>query len=222
MLAGDASAPPSPPAAAAIFGARLPIATEYVAVLASSGVDRGLIGPREVPRLWDRHLLNCAVIGELIPAGAELIDVGSGAGLPGIALALARPDLRITLLEPAERRNAFLGDVVSRLELTGVVVVRGRAEEGRRQPVEIVTARAVAPLVRLVPWCLPLVLPGGRLLAVKGAGATAEIEAAATVVKAAGGRPATVRLCGRGIVDPPTTVVEVAHAAAPVGRKGKM
>lgn len=215
----DARALTGPPAGAAdIFGERLELAQRYVTALATDGVERGLIGPREVPRLWDRHLLNCAVLAELVPRGARVIDVGSGAGLPGIPLALARPDLTFSLLEPSVRRSTFLSEVVQLLELPGVDVVRGRAEEGRRTPVEVVTARAVAPLIRLVGWCLPLVAPAGRLLAIKGASAPAEVQAAADAVRAAGGLPATIRLCGCAVVDPPTTVVEIVRTAA-AGRR---
>lgn len=216
----DARALTGPPAGAAdVFGERLELAQRYVTALATDGVERGLIGPREVPRLWDRHLLNCAVLAELVPPGARVIDVGSGAGLPGIPLALARPDLTVSLLEPSVRRSTFLSEVVQLLELPGVDVVRGRAEEGRRTPVEVVTARAVAPLIRLAGWCLPLVAPAGRLLAIKGASARAEVEAAADAVRAAGGLPATIRLCGCAVVDPPTTVVEIVRTAAASRRR---
>jgi len=216
----DARALTGPPAGAAdIFGERLELAQRYVTALATDGVERGLIGPREVPRLWDRHLLNCAVLAELVPPGARVIDVGSGAGLPGIPLALARPDLTVSLLEPSVRRSTFLSEVVQLLGLSGVDVVRGRAEEGSRAPVEVVTARAVAPLIRLAGWCLPLVAPAGRLLAIKGASARAEVEAAADAVQAAGGLPATIRLCGCAVVDPPTTVVEIVRTAAASRRR---
>lgn len=216
----DARALTGPPAGAAdVFGERLELAQRYVTALATDGVERGLIGPREVPRLWDRHLLNCAVLAELVPPGARVIDVGSGAGLPGIPLALARPDLTFSLLEPSVRRSTFLSEVVQLLELPGVDVVRGRAEEGRRTPVEVVTARAVAPLIRLAGWCLPLVAPAGRLLAIKGASAPAEVQAAADAVRAAGGLPATIRLCGCAVVDPPTTVVEIVRTAAASRRR---
>ncbi len=208
-----------PPAAKLLFGERLPLAVAYVWALAGDGVVRGLIGPREVSRLWDRHVLNCAVLQEAIPQGATVIDVGSGAGLPGIPLALARPDLRIRLLEPSVRRSAFLTEVVQRLGLRLVEVVRGRAEEGRRMPVDVVTARAVAPLPRLVSWCLPLVAVGGRLLAIKGASAEGEIAAAAGVVSAYGGQPPLIRQCGLGIVDPPTTVVVIDRRTATAPRR---
>lgn len=216
------------PAVDRLFGARLPLAVRYAEFLATDGVVRGLIGPREAPRIWDRHLLNCAALGELIAPGATVIDVGSGAGLPGIVLAVARPDLAITLLEPMERRVTFLVEAVARLELEGVVVRHGRAEEsaGSLAPAQVVTARAVAPLDRLAGWCLPLTDVGGRLLAIKGATAAAEIAAhEAAVRRYGGGKLATIQ-CGVGVVDPPTTVIEVVcerrvragHQAA--GRRG--
>ena len=154
-----------------MFGAAYERAVAFAELLAGAGTERGVIGPREVPRLWARHLLNSAVIGELVPAGARVIDVGSGAGLPGVPLALARPDVEVVLLEPLARRVAFLEEAVA--GLANVSVVRGRAEEGHTRRAlglaDVVTARAVAPLDRLAGWCLPLVKPGGTLLALKGA-----------------------------------------------------
>jgi 16S rRNA (guanine527-N7)-methyltransferase len=182
-----------------------------VQLLATAGVVRGLIGPREAPRLWDRHLLNCVVLTELVPVGVSVTDVGSGAGLPGIVLAVARPDLTMTLVEPLARRTAFLTEAVADLGLDNVTVLRGRAEElvGKLAPAQVVTARAVAPLDRLAAWCLPLTAMGGRLLAMKGASAAAEVEEhAASVARLGGGRP-VVRECGRGLVEPATTVVEI-------------
>lgn len=205
-------APAPPPAAAEVFGSRLPAAARYADLLATDGVVRGLIGPREAPRLWDRHLLNCAVMSELIPSGASVIDVGSGAGLPGIVLAVARPDLSVVLVEPLARRTAFLAEVVTELGLDDAVsVVRGRAEEVREavDPADVVTARAVAPLDRLAGWCLPLTAPGGRLLALKGASASDEIAEHQTAIGRLGGATPVVRQCGVGLVDPPTTVVEI-------------
>ncbi|GAA1850012.1 16S rRNA (guanine(527)-N(7))-methyltransferase RsmG [Asanoa iriomotensis] len=204
---------PVPPAVASVvFGDRLPLAARYASLLATDGVVRGLIGPREAPRLWDRHLLNCAVMTDLIPSGASVIDVGSGAGLPGIVLAVARPDLSVVLVEPLARRTAFLAEVVTALGLDAVVtVVRGRAEEVRAavDPADVVTARAVAPLDRLAGWCLPLTAPGGRLLALKGASASDEIAEHQTAIGRLGGATPVVRQCGVGLVDPPTTVVEI-------------
>lgn len=187
----------------------------YATLLSSAGVERGLIGPREVPRLWDRHLLNCAVAVPLVPADADVIDVGSGAGLPGIVWAIARPDLRVTCLEPLQRRATFLEEVVTELDLTDRVhVVRARAEDivRGRGPVtslraRVVTARAVAPLERLAGWTVPLVQPGGELLALKGRSAAEEVKASATVLERLGIVSIEVVECGLGVVDPPTTVV---------------
>ncbi|GHJ12308.1 hypothetical protein TPA0908_03030 [Micromonospora sp. AKA38] len=214
----DATLPPElAEAARALFGDRLDLAAAYAELLATEGVLRGLIGPRETPRLWDRHLLNCAVVAERIPADARVIDVGSGAGLPGLVLAIARPDLTVTLVEPLARRVAFLVEAVQRLGLTrSVRVFRGRADEAAagsrdRDPLsaDIVTARAVAPLDRLAGWCLPLTVPGGRLLALKGASAAEEIaEHADAVIRLGGGEP-TLHRCGTGLIEPAATVVEV-------------
>lgn len=196
--------------AAAVFGDRLPVAVRYAELLATAGVERGLIGPRETPRLWDRHLVNCAVVGELLPHATTVIDVGSGAGLPGIVLAIARPDLHITLLEPLLRRATFLTEAVEALELSTVDVVRGRAEEVAGQlSAPVVTARAVAPLDRLARWCLPLASKGGRLLAMKGSSAEAEVLEHAAALRRAGGGAPRIFECGKGVADPPTVVVEV-------------
>ncbi|HEY6745668.1 MAG TPA: 16S rRNA (guanine(527)-N(7))-methyltransferase RsmG [Mycobacteriales bacterium] len=202
--------PAVPEQAAAVFGAAVDRAVAYARLLATDGTVRGLIGPREVPRLWDRHLLNSAAIAALVPADARVVDVGSGAGLPGIPLALVRPDLTIALLEPLARRVTFLDECVDRLGLANVTVVRGRAEEGpvRRSlgGADVVTARAVAPLDKLAGWCLPLLRPGGLLLALKGSTAAEELAAAGPLPGAA---DATVTEVG----DPPATVVMVTRAA---------
>ncbi|MEV4640880.1 16S rRNA (guanine(527)-N(7))-methyltransferase RsmG [Actinoplanes sp. NPDC049548] len=208
----------SPPAeyraaAEAVFGERLALAGQYAELLATDGVVRGLIGPREAPRLWERHLINCGVMSEMIPIGASVIDVGSGAGLPGIVLAVARPDLTITLVEPLARRTAFLSEAVTALGLDATVtVVRGRAEDlagGPPAPADVVTARAVAPLDRLAGWCLPLAALGGRLVALKGASAEDEVAEHRQAVARLGGGEPVVRLCGVGLIDPPSTVVEI-------------
>ena len=214
---------PPPPAARLVFGDRLALARRYAELLATDGVVRGLIGPREAPRLWDRHLLNCAVIGEIIPVEASVVDVGSGAGLPGIVLALARPDLAVTLVEPLARRVGFLAEAVAALDLTDQVRTwHGRAEDYPGPPADIVTARAVAPLDRLAAWCLPLVRTGGRLLAVKGATAAGEVaEHRAAVRHCGGGEPEVVR-CGANVIDPAATVVVIVRErpAAQPGRDG--
>jgi 16S rRNA (guanine527-N7)-methyltransferase len=206
---------------AQVFGDRLPLAIRYAELLATAGVERGLIGPREAPRLWDRHLLNCAVIGEVIPSGSAVIDVGSGAGLPGLVLAIARPDLRITLVEPLLRRAVFLTESIADLELSGVEVVRGRAEElAGKLSAPVVTARAVAPLDRLARWCLPLVSAGGRLLAMKGSTAESEVLEHDAALRRAGGGPARIFECGKGVADPPTVVVEIPLLNTPPRRAG--
>lgn len=162
---------------------RLPVVEAYAELLATDGVVRGLIGPREAPRLWDRHLLNSAVLGEVVPRDASVCDIGSGAGLPGLVLAIARPDLELTLVEPLLRRTTFLEEVVESLALTNVEVVRARADalHGRRT-FDVVTSRAVAPLDRLLQWSMPLVAPSGALVAMKGSSVAEEIEAAREVL----------------------------------------
>ena len=228
--AGATLPPELADAARTLFGDRLDLAAAYAELLATDGVVRGLIGPRETPRLWDRHLLNCAAMAERIPEGASVIDVGSGAGLPGLVLAIARPDLTVTLVEPLARRTSFLIEAVQHLGLTrSVRVFRGRAEEAAagsrdREPLsaDIVTARAVAALDRLAEWCLPLAVPGGRLVALKGASAAEEIaEHAAAVARLGGGEPELHR-CGAGVIDPPATVIEVVRerVVGPARKKG--
>ncbi|WP_432523442.1 16S rRNA (guanine(527)-N(7))-methyltransferase RsmG [Kineococcus sp. SYSU DK006] len=207
-----------PEAAHRVFGERAEQAARYHDLLATRGVERGLIGPREVPRLWDRHLLNCAYLGEAIAEGLSVLDVGSGAGLPGIPLALARPDLRIRLVEPLERRYTFLREVVAELELREqVAVVRGRAEDVKGEfSAAVVTARAVAPLETLYRWTLPLVQTGGHLLAIKGRSASQEIEAAAATLQAMG-ITSTPEVVSVGPDDGTgTTLVRVARGAGPL------
>jgi 16S rRNA (guanine527-N7)-methyltransferase len=192
---------------------RFELAERYAELLAGEGVVRGLIGPREGSRLWDRHLLNCAVLGELVPADAEVCDVGSGAGLPGIALAIARPDLSVTLVEPLLRRTTFLEEVVAELGLEGVEVCRARAESlhGART-FDVVTSRAVAPLERLLAWSMPLVAPTGSLVAMKGTSAADEVVAAESTLRRLGCAPAEVLSVGADVTDSPTTAIRVAWA----------
>jgi 16S rRNA (guanine527-N7)-methyltransferase len=209
--------------ARAIFGARLPLAEAYARRLAGDGIVLGLLGPREVERIWSRHLGNSALVANLFPADARVVDVGSGAGLPGIPLALARPDLRLRLLEPALRRSRFLESVVAELGLAEQIsVVRGRAEDPavveRLGHSSWVVARAVAPLDRLVKWCLPLLAPGGHLVAVKGASATAELAAAAPVLAQFGGVAEGVRTFG-GDSAAAVTVVLVRKRADRAGNR---
>ncbi|MBB6174434.1 16S rRNA (guanine527-N7)-methyltransferase [Nocardiopsis mwathae] len=208
MTSGADTAPPE--RASALFGGALPVVTRYAELLADAGVERGLIGPREVPRLWERHLMNCAVVEEVIPQGAEVIDIGSGAGLPGVVLGILRPDLRIVLLEPLLRRTVFLRECVELLGLENVTVRRGRAEEAKGElQADVVTARAVAPLARLGGWALPLLRPGGSLLALKGEQAEAELEESRAELMKQRPCVADVIRVGSGKVDPATTVVRV-------------
>jgi 16S rRNA (guanine527-N7)-methyltransferase len=203
-----------PVVAQQLFGDGLSAVRCYADALASAGVHRGLIGPREAGRLWSRHLLNCAVLAPLLPAGCRVVDIGSGAGLPGIPLAIARPDCRFDLLEPLERRCAFLTEVVTDLGLQNCRVVRGRAEQlvAACGGADVVTARAVAPLARLAGWSAPLLRPGGELLALKGSTAADEVQRDAAAVAAAGLTSVAVLEIGVGIVDPATLVVRAAKA----------
>lgn len=201
---------PTPKGAAEVFGDRLPLAERYAEHLASTGVEWGLIGPREVDRLWTRHILNCAVVEELLHEGDTVGDVGSGAGLPGLALALARPDVQFTLIEAMERRVDWLTMVVDDLGIDNVRIVRARAEE--LVDIEMftaVTARAVKALPQLIEWCAPLLSPEGRLLAIKGDRAQQEIYKAKKAVKAHKMHSPTIKLAGEGILEQPTRVVEV-------------
>jgi 16S rRNA (guanine527-N7)-methyltransferase len=201
----------APAEAASVFGDALDQARRYAELLATDGVTRGLIGPRETDRLWDRHLLNCAAVTELLPDYGRLVDIGSGAGLPGIVLAMLRPSLEVTLLEPLLRRAVFLEECVAELGLANATVLRARAEDkGAAQlGADIATARAVAPLDRLAGWAARLLRPGGQLLAIKGQSAEAELAAARPVLSRLGVRSAEVLQAGHGRVVSATTVVRV-------------
>jgi 16S rRNA (guanine527-N7)-methyltransferase len=203
--------PPSPPPGTdEIFGPALPKAIEFAHLLATEGVTRGLIGPRETSRLWDRHLLNCAVVAELLPDRGELVDIGSGAGLPGIVLAMLRPGMRVILLEPLLRRSVFLEECLSQLDLPNATVVRARAEEMAGViKADVATARAVAPLDRLAGWAAGLLRPGGQILAIKGQNAEEELSAARPVLSRLGARSAEVLRVGHDRVISATTVVRV-------------
>jgi 16S rRNA (guanine527-N7)-methyltransferase len=202
-----AELPDPPEAAAAVFGPALDQAVAFARMLATRGVEQGLIGPHEVPRLWDRHLLNCAVVAELIGGRYRtLVDIGSGAGLPGIVLAMVRPELDVTLLEPMERRCRFLTECAAELGLANASVLRGRAEDVRLRA-DAATARAVAPLDRLAGLAAGLVRPGGMVLAIKGRTAADELKQARPVLRRIGARGAQVVRAGQGKVDPATTVV---------------
>lgn len=207
--------PDAPDSASEVFGERLDTARRYAALLASAGVERGLIGPREVDRIWDRHILNSAAVAELIEPGARVIDVGSGAGLPGLPLAIARPDLSVTLLEPMLRRTEFLDAAVRDLGLA-VTVVRGRAEEPAVRSgiggADVVVSRAVADLEKLTRWCLPLLRQGGRMLAMKGERAEAELAEHRAAMSRLGAADAKVLRCGTRYPESATAVVSAVRS----------
>jgi 16S rRNA (guanine527-N7)-methyltransferase len=206
---------PDPAVLAQVFApGRLDVLQRYAALLASEGVVRGLIGPREVPRLWDRHLLNCGLLAPLVPEGSRVADLGSGAGLPGLVLALARPDLEVTLIEPMARRTAFLEEACAALGVDNARVVRGRAEDWTApERFDVVTARALAPLPRLLTWALPLVAPGGVVLALKGTSAADELESAREQLDRWGATAEVVRSGVPG--SSPITVVRVVPSRGP-------
>lgn len=209
--------PPDPEVAVRVFPAdRLGVLERYAGLLATAGVDRGLIGPREVSRLWDRHLVNCGLLARFVREGATVADIGSGAGLPGLVLALMRPDLRVTLVEPMARRVAFLEEACGTLGTEQVEVLRGRAQDlVRVRPArrfDVVTSRALAALPSLVEWCYPLVAPGGQLLAMKGSSARIEIEESGALLRRLGARAEVVTSSVPG--SSVTTVVRVVPGAA--------
>lgn len=202
----------TPHYAGELFGARLPLAERFAQLLCGDGVRRGLVGPREPSRIWARHIANCAVVTELIPLRSRVVDVGAGAGLPGLAIAVRRPDVRVDLVEPLLRRVEFLHDTVAALRLGDQVrVVRGRADEPAViktvTGAAVVTARAVAPLNRLVPWCLPLMAADGLLVLIKGRSAADEVSRHRDALRHAGAADIHVVSCGAGIIEPATTVV---------------
>jgi 16S rRNA (guanine527-N7)-methyltransferase len=202
----------------AIFGDAWPAAERYAELLTGPGVERGLVGPAEAGRIWDRHLLNCAVVAELVPDQCLLADLGSGAGLPGIVLALLRPGVDILLVEPMARRVAFLTECVEILGLPRVQAVRGRAEDlAGTISADIVTSRAVAPLGKLAGWALGLCRPGGTVLAIKGASAPDEVARSRVELRRLGVSDVAVLQVGSDMVDPPATVVRFA-APRPGGR----
>lgn len=199
-----------PAAADVVFGERADVAARYREILATDGITQGLIGPREIPRLWDRHILNCAVVGELMGEAESVIDIGSGAGLPGIPLAIARPDLSVTLVEPLLRRATFLERTVTELGLA-ITVIRGRAESREVRdsvgPADVVTSRAVAPLARLAGWSAPLIRDRGRMLALKGSSAADEIDRDSAAVGRTGLVNLRVETCGAEVLGTETTVL---------------
>ncbi len=213
------AAPAAPPAAAAVFGTALGQAERYAALLTGPAIERGLLGPAEAPRLWERHLLNCAAVAALVPSPCSLIDLGSGAGLPGIVLALLLPDVPVTLVEPMARRATFLEECVQVLGLGNAGVWRGRAEEAAgRLSADVVTARAVAPMYKLASLAVALANPGGLVLAIKGAGAAAELSRARPVLRQLGARDVEVLHAGGDRVNPAATVIRFTVGKAPRGR----
>jgi 16S rRNA (guanine527-N7)-methyltransferase len=191
-----------------VFGAALPTAQAYAELLSGPGVERGLLGPAEAERIWDRHLLNCAVVAELVPSARELVDIGSGAGLPGIVLAMLLPHVNVVLVESMARRTTFLAECVRILGLNNVDVRRGRAEDMTgRLAADVVTARAVARLDRLALLAAGVAKPGGLVLALKGAAVAEELAEAAPVLQRLGASGVKVVSAGAGVVTQPTTVV---------------
>jgi 16S rRNA (guanine527-N7)-methyltransferase len=229
MAAAEPAVEAAPESASIVFGDRLSLAQRYAGLLIGDGVVRGMIGPREPGRIWTRHLLNCAVVTELFEPAARVVDVGSGSGLPGIVMAIRRPDVQVELVEPALRRVTFLAEVVAALGLADQVrIVHGRAEEGAVVSsvgnAPWVTARAVAPLDRLVRWCLPLLAADGHLALMKGGSAAEELAEHGTAVGNAGGTNARIVYCGDGLVDPPVAVISLGVAprvSRRVTRRGK-
>ena len=211
-----ASVPPTPDTAEAIFGSRVDLAQRYAELLADTAVEWGLLGPHEVDRVWERHLLNCGAVAELLQPGERIADIGSGAGLPGLALAIAEPELDVILIESLLRRSEFLRMAVTELGLD-VEVLRGRAEDPAIRDnaggCDAVVSRAVAPLDKVARWSMALLRPGGRMLAIKGERAGDELREHRRVMTSLGAVDARVVECGVRHLSPPTTVV--------VARRGK-
>lgn len=202
------AAPVPPPEAERVFGEQLELARRYADLLATTGISHGLVGPREAPRLWERHLVNCAVLHTLLPEGSAVADIGSGAGLPGLVLAVRRPDLDVHLVEPLLRRTNWLTATVEELGLENVTIHRGRAEEVSLE-VPAVTARAVASLDKLVSWSFPLLEPEGRLFALKGEAAAQELEDAGPLLQRYGVTRAELHVIGEGEISEPVRVVDI-------------
>jgi len=206
-----------PAVAAELFGDRIELARRYTAALVEYGEERGLIGPLEPPRIWTRHVLNCAIAAPLFPAGGRVGDVGSGAGLPGIVLAIARPDVTWELIEPMERRVTWLNEQVASLGLTNVTVHRARAEEAAVEGIlDAVTARAVSALRTLIPWTAPLVRDGGELILLKGRSVDAEIAAAAKVLRKHKVSDPRIEVLGEGVLEEETRVFRAVVRAGAV------
>jgi len=208
FLSANSIAPAPPEAARILFGSRLPAAVAYADLLAGPGVERGLIGPGEMARLWDRHLLNSAAVAELVPADCKLADLGSGAGLPGIVLAILLPGADVLLVEPMSRRTTFLAECARELRLRNVRIIRGRAEEFAGQiQADVVTSRAVASLDKLAVLAAGLARPGGLVLAIKGAKASQELDEAAAILDRLGAGDRSVVIAGAAVLEQPATIV---------------
>ena len=197
-----------PAAAVAIFGDQIDQARSFAQTLANDSDELGLLGPRELDKLWSRHILNSAVVAELVKPGDKVADVGSGAGLPGIPMAIARPDAEFVLIEPMERRSNWMLQVVEDLGLKNVRILRSRAEDATEQDFDIVTARAVAALDKLLKMCVPLLKPGGALIALKGSKAAEEIANAKKLEKKLGISSFEILVCGEKFLSEPTSVVK--------------
>jgi 16S rRNA (guanine527-N7)-methyltransferase len=197
-----------PPVAATLFGDRIDAARAFTTALGVHGEERGLIGPLELPRLWSRHILNSVIAAPLFATGSRVGDIGSGAGLPGLVLAIARPDVRWVLIEPMERRVAWLSEQVAALSLDNVEVVRARGEDWKQGAVlDAVTARAVSALRTLIPLTAPLVRSGGELILLKGANAENEIGAAEKMIRTHRLRDVRVEMLGEGVLEEPTRAI---------------
>lgn len=204
-----------PAVAAEMFGDRIDLARVFARALVEHGEERGLIGPQELPRIWTRHILNCAIAAPLFPSGGRVGDVGSGAGLPGIVLAIARPDVTWELIEPMERRAVWLQEQVDALGLDNVTVHRARAEEAAVEGMlDAVTARAVSAMRTLVPWTAPLVRDGGELILLKGRSVDGEIEKAQKVLRKYRVTDVRVEVLGEGVLDEETRVVRASVRAS--------
>ena len=197
-----------PEAAEAIFGPQIKLARAYADMLAQDSDELGLLGPRELDKIWSRHILNSAVVAELVRPGQIVADVGSGAGLPGLPMAIVAPETRFVLIEPMDRRSSWLQEVVAELNLDNVEVIRARAEDLEPGQFDVVTARAVAALDKLLRLCVPLLKPGGRVIALKGSKAPEEIEAAKKLQKKLNIESFEVVICGEKFLSEPTSVVE--------------
>ncbi len=197
-----------PEAAEAIFGPQIKLARAYADMLAQDSDELGLLGPRELDKIWSRHILNSAVVAELVRPGQIVADVGSGAGLPGLPMAIVAPETRFVLIEPMDRRSSWLQEVVAELNLDNVEVIRARAEDLEPGQFDVVTARAVAALDKLLRLCVPLLKPGGRVIALKGSKAPEEIEAAKKLQKKLNIESFEIVICGEKFLSEPTSVVE--------------